>query len=145
LEITKSSLWISRLDGSSEGMSNNRRLLLVVEDDADVAGTLSEFLEDEGFSVTVAQNGKQALEQLRAGLRPSAILLDLLMPEMNGWQFRMEQISDPNLRGIGTIILTAAAPPAEWMAVMAGAEVIQKPIDIDKLRSTIDRLSTITA
>ena len=61
-------------------MSNDRRLLLVVEDDADVAGTLTEFLEDEGFSVTVAQNGKQALEQLRAGLRPVAILLDLLMP-----------------------------------------------------------------
>ena len=126
-------------------MSNDRRLLLVVEDDADVAGTLTEFLEDEGFSVTVAQNGKQALEQLRAGLRPVAILLDLLMPEMDGWQFRQEQISDPNLRGIGTIVLTAAAPPAEWMAVMAGAELIRKPIDIDKLRSTIDRLAPIAA
>ena len=122
-------------------MGENPTLLLLVEDDADVADTLKEFLQEEGFSVSLAQNGRHALEQLRGGLRPSAILLDLLMPEMDGWQFRQEQISDPDLRAIGTIVLTATIPTAARIGAIAGAEVLRKPIDIDQLRSAILRIS----
>ncbi|HEY7370609.1 MAG TPA: response regulator, partial [Polyangia bacterium] len=85
-------------------MDGDRRLLLLVEDDLEVAETLDDFLTDDGFRIVKARNGREALEQLRGGLRPSAILLDLVMPEMDGWQFRREQVADADLRSIATII-----------------------------------------
>lgn len=124
-------------------MSGDQRLLLVVEDDFEVAETLNDFLTDEGFRIVTARNGKDALEQLRAGLRPAAILLDLLMPEMDGWQFRREQVADDDLRGIATVIFTAASPP-ETRARMPGVEVIRKPIDGDELVHTVRRLCGLT-
>jgi len=117
-------------------MSGEQRLLLVVEDDFEVAETLNDFLTDEGFRIVTARNGKEALAQLRAGLRPSAILLDLLMPEMDGWQFRQEQVADATLRDIATVIFTATSPP-ETAARMPGVEVIRKPIDADDAASLL--------
>jgi len=124
-------------------MSGEQRLLLVVEDDFEVAETLNDFLTDEGFRIVTARNGKEALAQLRAGLRPSAILLDLLMPEMDGWQFRQEQVADATLRDIATVIFTATSPP-ETAARMPGVEVIRKPIDGDELVHTVRRLCGLT-
>ena len=115
-------------------------MLLVVEDDPEVAETLNDILTDEGFQIVLARNGKDALGQLRGGLRPSAILLDLLMPEMDGWQFREEQVADANLRSIATVVFTGTAPPLESAAGMRGVEVIQKPIDGDQLVHTVRRL-----
>ena len=124
-------------------MSGEQRLLLVVEDDLEVRETLNDFLTDEGFRIVTARNGKEALAQLRAGLRPSAILLDLLMPEMDGWQFRQEQVADATLRDIATVIFTATSPP-ETAARMPGVEVIRKPIDGDELVHTVRRLCGLT-
>src|SRR4029079_3844984 len=124
-------------------MSGEQRLLLVVEDDFEVAETLNDFLTDEGFRIVTARNGKEALAQLRAGLRPSAILLDLLMPEMDGWQFRQEQVADATLRDIATVIFTATSPP-ETAARMPGVEGIRKPIDGDELVHTVRRLCGLT-
>jgi len=121
-------------------MSGDRSLLLVVEDDAEVAQTLNDFLTDEGFHIVIARNGKDALGQLRGGLRPSAILLDLLMPEMDGWQFREEQVADANLRGIATVIFTGSELPPESVAGMRDVEVMHKPVDGDKLVHTVRRL-----
>ena len=124
-------------------MTDDPRLLLIVEDDHEVAETLDDFLTDEGFRIVTACNGKDALAQLRAGLRPTAILLDLLMPEMDGWQFREEQVADANLRGIATVIFSAASP-RETAARMPGVEVLRKPIDGDELIRTVRRLSGLT-
>ena len=60
--------------------------VLVVEDDTDLRESLSQALRDHGFTVTPASNGKQALDLLRAGTRPTVILLDLMMPILNGWE-----------------------------------------------------------
>jgi len=124
-------------------MSGEQRLLLVVEDDLEVRETLNDFLTDEGFRIVTARNGKDALAQLRAGLRPSAILLDLLMPEMDGWEFRQEQVADATLRTIATVIFTATSPP-DTAARMPGVEVIRKPIDADELVHTMRRLCGLT-
>ena len=125
-------------------MSDGHRLLLIVEDDHEVAETLNDFLTDEGFRIVTARNGKDALAQLRAGLRPTAILLDLLMPEMDGWQFREAQVADANLRDISTVIFTATLP-AETPARMPGVEVMRKPIDGDDLIRTVRRLCGLTS
>ena len=69
-------------------MSENGAPILIVEDDADVRDTMVQVLESEGFSVRATRDGREALDALRAGLRPRLILLDLMMPVMNGWQFR---------------------------------------------------------
>jgi two-component system response regulator MprA len=125
-------------------LSEDHRLLLIVEDDREVAETLHDFLADEGFRIVMARNGKDALEQLRAGLRPSAIVLDLLMPEMDGWQFRKEQVADARLRDIATIIFTATALKPESSASLPGVEVMRKPIDADELVRTVRRASGFT-
>jgi two-component system response regulator MprA len=122
-------------------MCGERRLLLLVEDDLEVAETLDDFLTDDGFRIVKARNGKEALDQLRGGLRPSAILLDLVMPEMDGWQFRREQVADADLRGIATIVFTATAAQLDAAPDMPGVEVMRKPIDGDELLHTVRRVS----
>ena len=72
--------------------------VLIVDDDNDVRSALAELLEEEGFSVEGAANGREALALLRGGtVHPAVILLDLMMPGMDGWDFRHEQMRDPKL------------------------------------------------
>jgi CheY-like chemotaxis protein len=82
--------------------------VLIVDDEPGVVSGLAELLESEGYEVATASDGVDALDQLRRGLRPSAILLDLMMPRMDGWDFRHEQMKDDELKEIPIIILTAA-------------------------------------
>jgi CheY-like chemotaxis protein len=75
-----------------------QRTIMIVEDDVDIADLVATTLEDDGYAVLVATNGQEALDKLRAaGTRPSLILLDLMMPVMDGWQFRKAQTADPAL------------------------------------------------
>jgi two-component system, chemotaxis family, chemotaxis protein CheY len=92
----------------SENMALEPPSVLIVDDEAGVVSGLTELLESEGYKVATACDGLDALNQLRAGLRPSAILLDLMMPRMDGWDFRHEQMKDDELKEIPIIILTAA-------------------------------------
>src|SRR2546428_350964 len=71
--------------------------VLVVDDDLAVRESMRSVLEGEGYAVTAAENGLEALQHLRNGLRPEVILLDLLMPVMDGWQFLRELRQDPEL------------------------------------------------
>src|ERR1700733_13792148 len=88
-------------------------IVLVVDDDHDIRGTLSQVLEDEGYSTAAASDGREALRLLRAGLRPCIIFLDLSMPGMDGWDFRADQMADPDLRTIPVVVITAAGFRAE--------------------------------
>src|SRR5262245_34540626 len=85
-----------------------RPRVLVVDDDEMIQESIREVLHDEGYDVALAQNGVEALAKLRAGPRPSVILLDLMMPVMDGWQFRSEQKKDGTLAAIPVIVITAA-------------------------------------
>src|SRR5579871_841057 len=92
----------------SEQPVQGRSLILLIEDDQDIRASTAELLVDEGFSVVEAADGSAALAQLRRGLAPSLILLDLMMPGMTGWGFRREQLADPILRDIPVLVITAS-------------------------------------
>ena len=77
--------------------------VMLVEDDVDIRADLSALLCSEGFEVVCAADGAEALAHLRAGARPAVILLDLMMPLMNGWEFRAEQLRDPSLE-VGIVV-----------------------------------------
>jgi CheY-like chemotaxis protein len=112
--------------------------ILIVEDDRDTREMLGRFLELEGFTVRSAENGRAALDVLR---REGAcvILLDLMMPVMNGWEFRRVQASDPRLSTIPVVVVTAAGRREQIPAIDAHAW-LSKPVDFDRLLETIQPL-----
>src|SRR5256885_9577764 len=83
------------------------RTALIVEDDDAIRDSLADLLRDEGWRVELAPDGQQALLQLRRGLRPDVILLDLMLPIMNGWEFRVEQRRDPPLALLPVVAMSA--------------------------------------
>jgi len=115
--------------------------LLLVEDDASIRLALGDMLEDEGFAVTTAINGREALDALRMSTAPDIIVLDLMMPVMDGWEFRVEQRSDPALAGIPLLAMSADLS-AKARAIAADG-YIRKPIDfpemVHKLREVVAR------
>lgn len=116
----------------------NRDRILVVEDDRDTLAGLFMLLTHAGFSVLTAEHGAQAVDLLAHGIRPRAILLDLMMPKVTGWDVLKHLQTDPDLREIPVIVMTAAA---ESQKPVVGADlVLRKPIEPDKLIAEIARL-----
>ena len=105
--------------------------LLLVEDDPSIRSTLAEMLSDEGYVVTTATHGRDALEMLRLAPAPDAIVLDLMMPVMDGWEFRIEQRADPLIAGIPLLAMSADLSP-KARAIAADAYV-RKPIDFPEM------------
>ncbi len=110
-----------------------RPSILVVEDDGDIRSGLVSVLEDEGYAVLSAGDGEQALRMLRAGQRPFVILLDLMMPVMDGRQFRQAQLAEPALAPIPVVVLTAE--PASRLAgrVPGALATLGKPFELRAL------------
>ena len=92
---------------------------------------LGRFLELEGYTVETAENGKRALERLGSGVGACVILLDLMMPVMDGWQFRQEQIRDASLADIPVIVVSAAG--RERLEKIHANAYLSKPVDLDEL------------
>jgi CheY-like chemotaxis protein len=113
------------------GEQSPRRKILIVDDDRDIREVLGEILTEEGFSIEAAWNGAEAMKRLQAGLRPSVIILDLMMPVMDGQTFRAELMRDPELSTIPVIGVTAAPTFATDFACL------RKPLRIDALISCI--------
>ncbi len=111
------------------------RTVFVVEDDVDTRDMMGRFLELEGFAVEVAANGKQALERLNAGMHPCVILLDLMMPVMDGWQFRSQQVQDAALASIPVIVVSAAGK--ERIADIEANAYLSKPVDLEQLLAQV--------
>ena len=106
--------------------------VFVVEDDLDTRDMLGRFLQLEGFSVELAANGKQALDRLHAGsVQPCVIVLDLMMPVMDGWQFRREQVQDAELAEIPVIVVSAAGK--DRISEIDANAYLSKPVDLDQL------------
>ena len=116
------------------------REVLVVEDDTDLRESLSQALRDHGFGVTPATNGQEALDLLHAGARPSVILLDLMMPGLNGWQLRAALRRDPGLAQIPQVVISAYMDEAE-QAVLAlpPDDCLRKPFHIRILIDALER------
>jgi CheY-like chemotaxis protein len=114
--------------------------LLVVDDDHDVRDVVAQVLEDEGWSVQTASDGAFALEHLDQSEPPGLILLDLMMPRMNGWEV-LEAVSQrPALAGVPIVILTAAADRRTRSDLGArGFEVLTKPVQLTDLIAVVER------
>ena len=95
-------------------------------------------LSSEGFVTEVAQDGAQAIARLRDGMRPDLILLDLMMPVMDGWQFRTFQLADPDLAQLPVVAMSASGTP-QARAIHADAYV-DKPFDLSQLLAVVHRV-----
>ena len=105
--------------------------VLLVDDDQAIIDGVGEFLGEEGFKVVAAGNGAEALGCLRAGLRADVILLDVMMPVMDGWDFRAAQLADPALREIPVIVISASGFARETIGRQLKAyEVLAKPLEL---------------
>lgn len=112
--------------------------VLIVEDDEDIARNLKDLLESEGHETEWARNGKKALEILTQSQKlPSLILLDLMMPVMDGFQFRVEQEKDSRLAHIPVVIMTADAQIESKKARIGAKAFLRKPIEIDDLLKAV--------
>lgn len=113
--------------------------VLVVEDDPDQRDAVALALESEGYAVVTASTGLEALELLGVGPLPCLILLDLMMPEMDGVQFRGEQLKSETLAQIPVVVLSAfgQATRAKYLRV---AEYLRKPVALDRLLTVVERI-----
>lgn len=118
-------------------MTDARKTILFVEDDADIRDTLADVLEEDGYTVKSAGNGQEALDLLHGGLRPSLILLDLMMPIMNGWQFRAAQIKEPDLAAIPVVVVSAGANIEQSAAGLAATGFVKKPVVLEQLLTAV--------
>lgn len=116
------------------------RNVLVVDDDVAIRDMLAMTLEDEGYQVTSASNGLEALNRLRA--QPDSaclILLDLNMPVMTGWEFRSLQQQDPALAAIPVVVVSADRAVQHNTTTLDVVDYLTKPIDFDQLITIVDR------
>jgi CheY-like chemotaxis protein len=116
-----------------------RRLILIVEDDEALANVLTEALGEEGYRVEVARNGEEGLAAIRRE-RPDLILLDLMMPVMNGWQFRAEMTRNPDLASIPVVVMTADGRVGQKADELGAAGFLPKPISLERLVTELDRV-----
>jgi CheY-like chemotaxis protein len=111
--------------------------ILVVDDDADIREVLSEVLVESGHEVMTASNGLEALEILRGGWSPCMVLLDLMMPVMDGYVFLEEHHNDPSLASIPITVITAGRQVDTTR--LQGATLVAKPIRLPALMSLIQK------
>jgi signal transduction histidine kinase len=116
------------------------RRILIVEDDRAVVETLVAVLEEEGYEVSRASDGREALDRLQEDVAPDLILLDLRMPVMDGWSFRNAQRKDSHLAPIPVVAMSADAT-SRAQAISADA-FLRKPLDLEDLLATIRRVLT---
>ncbi|MFP2912903.1 response regulator [Pyxidicoccus sp. 3LFB2] len=113
-------------------------LVLLVEDHADSRELLEEFLTLEGFVVETAGNGQSAWERLRRPPMPDAVLLDLMMPVMSGWELMRHVRGDDRLRSLPVVVVSGAG---STQALPEGVlATVPKPVDLGELRDTLTRV-----
>jgi CheY-like chemotaxis protein len=114
------------------GARDDKRIL-VVDDDHDVRETLAEVAESLGYVVETAEHGVAALSRLRNGPRPDLILLDVMMPVMDGFRFRKLQRQDPRLAKIPVVLVTAAGESVQGDPELGGLPLLKKPLGFQEL------------
>ena len=117
--------------------------LLIVEDEPEIRENLGDVLLARGFQVLLARDGRDAIAVAnRVGSRPAAIVLDLMMPEMDGMTFLERQRSEPLLAGVPVIVLTAMNPPPKQMPDNVAA-VFSKPIPLAEMIEEIRKIVSL--
>ena len=115
---------------------NTSRDILLIEDDVDIRAIIKDALEWEGYHVYTASNGKEGMEILTEMPAPSLILLDLMMPVMNGWEFAEALETDRAYADIPIVTLSAFSDPEKRIRVKGS---IKKPVDFDVLFALVKK------
>jgi len=116
----------------------HRHVVLLVEDNADNRDAMEMLIQAEGYDVITAHHGRAALSALRSGLRPCLVLLDLMMPGMNGMAFRKEQLADAALSAIPVVVTSVGGLPYEAEAQRLGMTLyLRKPVPVDQLAQVL--------
>jgi CheY-like chemotaxis protein len=121
------------VDGERREVDTSR-YVLIVDDDPDLLEVTTFVIEGEGLAVETAKHGEEALAVMRARL-PMLVLLDLMMPVMNGWEFLDEVSKDPKLRAIPVVVLTAG----DHTHVPGAMAILIKPMDLGELIRVVER------
>ena len=119
------------------------KLIYIVEDDSDIRDAFMEILADmSGYEVMVAENGRIGIDQLKAAtILPNLIVLDVLMPVLDGFGFRKEQLEDPRISSIPIIVLSASHKITDLAVKMQAKAYLKKPINIEDLIEAIEQYS----
>lgn len=117
----------------------NKGSILLVEDDAAICDAMTDLLSSEGYEVHCAVDGQKALDWLHATPRlPELILLDLMMPVLDGMQFRLQQTAEERISDIPVIVISADARGAEKSAGMGAQGYLRKPLEVDDLLEAVE-------
>ena len=127
--------------GPRTQLHRESKSVLVVDDDLYLSEIISDVLEAEGHHTRRAGNGLEALEQIEADT-PQLILLDLMMPVMNGWELAETLRADPRWSSIPIVIITANYHADRKQQVLGAKAVITKPFDIDRLVEVVDEFAS---
>ena len=119
--------------------------VLVVDDDAGMQRLLQAILHRDGYSVLVADSGDNALNLLRTKVPIAVILLDLFMPRMDGRAFRREQLRDPSIAAIPTIVLTGAEVSSAVRDELRVAAIVKKPFKVARLLEIVRAATLLRA
>ncbi|MEO8190372.1 MAG: response regulator [Acidobacteriota bacterium] len=118
--------------------------VLIVDDDAAMREALCETLELQGHQCVTVSNGREALDFLRES-KPCVILLDLMMPFMNGWEFRAAQLKDPRVAGIPVLVISAHLRAEKDEGELAAAGYLSKPLSAERLLKAVAEWCTPAA
>jgi CheY-like chemotaxis protein len=113
--------------------------ILVVEDDDTIRDSLVDFLGDNGYAAVGAVHGREAVDKLQSGPAPCLIVLDLMMPVMDGQAFREWQLGEPRLSGIPTVVMSAHRDVEHLAQEVSAAAYLKKPLKLDLLLELVQR------
>jgi CheY-like chemotaxis protein len=113
--------------------------ILVVDDDAEIRETIVELLRERGYEASGAGDGIEALDTLRSRSPWCLILLDLMMPNMDGWQMRREQLADPVLSAIPVVVVSATTDVPQVATSLRAVDYVTKPARLTQLIEAVER------
>jgi CheY-like chemotaxis protein len=120
-------------------MTASKQTVLIVDDDPGIRDAMSDVLLDEGYPVATAGDGMEALDYLRTNPPPGVILLDWMLPRCYGAQIRAEQLRDPRLAGIPTVLITADPKIQDKTGMLDMHEHLAKPLELTRLLEVVQR------
>jgi DNA-binding response OmpR family regulator len=113
--------------------------VLIIEDDPELRDALCALLRGEGYQVATAADGREGLDRMGAPPRPGLVLLDLMLPQMDGFEFRVRQLEDPELAGIPVIVFSGGGDVEQKAARLGVAASLMKPLDFRTLLDHVAR------
>ena len=125
--------------------STHRCFVLVVDDDAETRDLLRVALSAVGYRVATAANGREALDHLRSHAETCVVLLDLMLPMMDGAQFRRAQLHDRSLAWIPVVLMSGAVDADRQAREVGALRLLRKPLHLDEVRQTLDEVGCCQA